>query len=697
MVQWSPDNVAGTGGASYDYGENFITHFSLTNFSGRGCPSEQDISFMPIVGKLQTTPADEASYQSTFSHQSEQASPGYYAVRLGTPHTLVQLSVTARTGFGRFTYPGTHEAAMLINPSTDAGGETNPSAIRVDPARREVFGFGSGRDGCGSNRYTIFFAAFFDRPFSGQGSWEGSTIHRGSTSSSGPRSGAYVTFDTSSNQVVQVKVGISYVSVANAESNVATEDAAWNLGDVINAAQSAWEAKLDQIQIAGGSQPELTAFYTALYHTLIHPSIFSDDNGEYTGFDGKVHQVAPGTIQYQDIPAWDQYRTLMPLDDLLDPRLAGDIITSLENDARQDPGQGLPRWEIADTNTGNMEGDPTDDIVATAYALGVRGFNAPLALELMRNGATNPGATSSGSPERPGLSDYLSHGYVSSQSYATSGSLTVQYSIDDYSIAQLARALGDTADYDLFSARAHNWENLFHDGYLDTRNGSGQFANVGPGSTSGYREGTNSQYIWMLANDLPAVISRLGGRASAAQQLSAFLSELNAGTASPYLYMGNEPGEVAPWDPILVGEPYVSQSAVRQIETQLFPDMITGLPGNDDAGSLSSWFVFASLGLFPEIQGLPGFVLGTPLFPAIEVHLENGSTLLIEAPGASDATAYIAGLTVNGRIYNANAWINAGSLLAGGTLQFSVSSTPSRSWGTALNLSASAVRQARAG
>jgi putative alpha-1,2-mannosidase len=315
----------------------------------------------------------------------------------------------------------------------------------------------------------------------------------------------------------------------------------------------------------------------------------------------------------------------------------------------------------------------------------------------MRSGATNPGVTSSGSPERPGLLDYLSHGYASSQSSATSGSLTVQYSIDDFSIAQFARALGDTADYEVFSTRAHNWENLFHDGYLDTRNERGQFANVGAGSTAGYREGTNSQYIWMLSNDLPTVISSLGGRAAAVPLLNAFLWQLNAGASSSYLYMGNEPAEVAPWDPILAGEPYVSQSVVRQIETQLFPDTTTGLPGNDDAGSLSSWFVFASLGLFPEIQALPGFVLGTPLFPAIEIHLENGSTLAIEAPGASDATAYIAGLSVNGHIYNANAWINAGSILAGGRLQFSVSSSPSRSWGTALDFSAPAIRPPRAG
>ena len=616
---------------------------------------------------------------------------------LNTPRTLVQLSVTARTGFGRFTYPSTHQAVMLINPSTDAGGSVNPIAIRVDPAKREVYGFGSGHDSCGGKNFTVYFAAFFDRPFGGSGSWGGSTIHHGSTGGSGLRSGAYVTFNTTANQVVQVKVGISYVSVANAENNVAAEDGAWDLGDVSNAAQSAWGAKLDQIEIDGGSVSELTSFYTALYHTLIHPSIFSDDDGEYRGFDGNVHPVAPGTIQYQDIPAWDQYRTLMPLDDLLDPSLAGNIITSLQNDARQDPGQGLPRWEFADTNTGNMEGDPADDIIATAYALGVRGFNAPLALEQMLNGASNPITTSSGYPERPGLADYLSSGYVFSQSYATSGSLTVQYSIDDFSIAQFARTLGDTADYETFSARAHNWEHLFHGGYLDIRSGSGEFADVGVGSTSGYREGTNSQYLWMLSDDLPNVISRLGGQVAARSLLGAYFSQLNAGVASPYFYMGNEPGEVAPWDAVLAGGPSASQAVVRRIQTQLFPDSTAGIPGNDDAGSLSSWFVFSALGLFPEIQGLPGFVLGTPLFPAIRIHLENGSTISITAPGASDANAYIAGLTVNGQTYDANPWINSGSLLEGGTLAFTISSTPSRSWGTRLNLSVPAVRPPLAG
>jgi predicted alpha-1,2-mannosidase len=621
MVQWSPDNVNGAGGTTYDYGKSYITHFSLTNFSGRGCPSNQDISFMPTVGALQTSPADESGYQSAFSHEDEQASPGYYSVMLTTPGTLAQLSVTARTGFGRFTYPGTRDAVMLINPSTNAGGAMNPIAINVDPLRREVSGYSTGKDGCGASHYTVYFAAFFDQPFSGYGSWSGSALHRGSTGSSGTGSGAYITFNTTVNPVVQVKVGLSYVSVASAEQNLAAEDDAWNLGAVANAAQSAWAARLDQIQIGGGSVPALTAFYTALYHTLIHPSIFSDDSGEYMGFDGKVHLVAPGAVQYQDIPAWDQYRTLMPLDDFLDPTLAGDIISSLQNDAQQDAGHGLPRWEIADTNTGNMEGDPADDIIATAYALGVRGFNAPLALQQMLYGATNRGATSDSFLERPGLSSYLSRGYVFSDSDATSGSLTVQYSVDDYSIAQFARALGDMADYETFSARAHNWEHLFHQGYLDIRNASGQFVGVGMGSGKGYREGTNAQYIWMLADDLPRVISSLGGRAAALSLLGAFFSQLNAGTQSPYFYMGNEPGEVAPWDGVLAGLPYTSQSVVRRIQTQLFPDSTSGIPGNDDAGALSSWLVFSALGLFPEVQGLPGFVLGTPLFPDISIHL----------------------------------------------------------------------------
>jgi putative alpha-1,2-mannosidase len=195
----------------------------------------------------------------------------------------------------------------------------------------------------------------------------------------------------------------------------------------------------------------------------------------------------------------------------------------------------------------------------------------------------------------------------------------------------------------------------------------------------------------MLSDDLPLVIADLGGPAIALTALSSFCSQLNAGASSSYLYMGNEPAEVAPWDSVLAGAPYASQSVVRRIQTELFLDSTAGIPGNDDGGALSSWFVFSALGLFPAIQGLPGFVLGTPLFPTISIQLENGSILSIRAPGASEATAYVSSLSVNGRSYNSNPWINIGSLLEGSTLDFAVSGTPHRSWGRQLNLSAPRV------
>ncbi|HLJ35597.1 MAG TPA: glycoside hydrolase domain-containing protein, partial [Ktedonobacteraceae bacterium] len=313
MLQWSPDTTSNIPGG-YNYLDSTIKGFSLTHFSGRGCTAYQDIPFMPSIGLPTVSPATHSSlYQSRFSHNSEDAHPGYYRVHLDTSNVDVELSVTARTGIARFTYPASRAATMLINAGGSINGNSN-AAVTIVPGNREVTGFATSTIGCGNNHYRLYFAAQFDRSFTNYGTWNKTAVNSGSTTSTSAHAGAYVSFDTTSNTVVQVKVGISFVSIANAEADLAAEQSGFNFISVRQHADTAWHSRLGSIVVQGGSSAEKTIFYTALYHASIHPNIFSDDNRQYIGFDGKVHTLAKSQhAQYENIAGWDQYRSLFPL------------------------------------------------------------------------------------------------------------------------------------------------------------------------------------------------------------------------------------------------------------------------------------------------------------------------------------------------------------------------------------------------
>jgi predicted alpha-1,2-mannosidase len=445
-------------------------------------------------------------------------------------------------------------------------------------------------------------------------------------------------------------------------------------------AEAAWNARLDQIQVSGGSEAAKTIFYTALYHTLFHPNIFSDANGQYIGFDGRIH-TARGYTQYENFPGWDMYRSLIGLLAILEPQETSDMLQSLVMDAQQGGGA-LPRWEVANDNSGGMVGDSDDVVIATSYAFGVRNFDARAALQAMDRGASQPNARAGKYHPREGLGDYLTLGYVSTR-LPGSAAITLEYSTDDFAIARLAQSLGETALYDRYMQRSHNWQHLFNaaSGYIEPRNPDGSFiANFNPISEDGFVESNGLQYNWMVPYDLPALFKAMGGSAKVVQRLDAHFTMLNAGPNSPYAFMGNEPEFEVPWEYDFAGAPYRTQDVVRRITTQLFQDIPGGLPGNDDGGAMSSWYVFAALGLYPEIPGVAGFALSSPLFPSITVHLGNGHDLHIVAQGSSPSMRNVQSLSVNGRSYN-SAWLPFAAIAQGATLRFTLGCQPDSAWG----------------
>jgi predicted alpha-1,2-mannosidase len=676
MVQWSPDTISNPPGG-YSYTDSIIKGLSLTHFSGRGCQVYQDFPFMPFVGNVTVSPATNASsYYSGFSHSREAARPGYYSVHLDGPNVTVELSVTLHTGMGRFFYPASTQSTMIINAGGSINGDTN-SGVSIIPSENEVTGSAESTVGCGSNPYVIFFAARFDRSFSSYGTWDGASVDHTSTSSSGQDTGAFVSFNTTSDQVVDVQVGISFVSVVNAELNLSAEFADFDLASVAKAASIAWNDRLNSIQVQGGSYNDTVAFYTSLYHVFFHPNIFNDVNGQYMGFDGLVHTVPSGHIQYENINGWDDYRTQIRLLSILAPSATSDIVQSLINDAQQGDGA-LPRWEQANADSHGMSGDSGDAIIAEAYAFGATGFNTSAALNAMIVGQPK---------EREGFTDYVNLGYVPADygSGTYSASITLEYANDDFALAQFARALGNSTEYATYIQRSADWESIFDNasGYVQPRDANGSWAQgFNPASDNGFEEGNSAQYSWMVTYNLKGLFEEMGGNSTVVGRLENFTSQMNAGPDSPYLWVGNEPSVEVPWEFDFAQAPSQTQELVRQIETQYWTDTAGGLPGNDDGGETSAWYVFAAIGLYPEITGVGGFVVGSPLFSSVTVNLAGGGqhVLRIEATGASDSAPYVQSLMLDGSP-SSSLWIPWSSVENGATLDFTLGSGPS-SWGS---------------
>ena len=722
MIQWSPDttpDVAASGGG-YSYADAAVNGFSLDHLSGTGCPSYGDVPILPTVGPVGPAPAGTSD---SFSHADEHAAPGRYAVTLGPSGIGTQLAVTTRTGLSRFTYPATADANVLVKVADSANPATT-SSVRV-VGRDELTGKVTSGSFCGTGgNYTFYFVARFDRPFVGAGSWDGSSVSPGTTSCTGSACGAYVTFDTRTDRAVMMKVGISYVSVADAAGNLAVEDPGWSLDQVQARATAAWNAVLGRIAVGGGSPSQQRTFTTALYHSLLDPDVVSDDNGEYPGPDGRVHRSTRD--HYANFSEWDIYRSEIQLVSLVAPKQAGDMVQSLVDDGTQNGW--LPKWAIVGGDESQMNGDSADPIIAAAYAFGVRDFDVHRALAEMVKGATENETGHGLEIERQYLSQYLSQHFVPADSldltsidYSIGGSVTLEYAIDDFAIARLALALGDHPVYGSMMQRAHNWEYLFNPatGYLQARAEDGSFpagpafaaSQFEPGGQLGFEEGNPIQYTWSVPQDLAGLAALMGGDAAAVGRLDTFFTSLDATRYQPYDWAGNEPSLWTPWEYDYVGAPEKAQATVRTIADELYADAPVDEPGNDDLGAISSWYVWAALGLYPVTPGTGDLALASPLFPTVSLLLPDGHRLVEHAPAASAFDPYVHSLTVTGVTRPAPApscaaatpatrstsatstsatsttswnqpWLPASVLTTGAVLDYGLSSRPDPSWGT---------------
>lgn len=683
MLQWSPDTPSQPPSSGYFYRDSAITGFSLTHVSGAGCAIYGDFAVLPVTGSIN----DPASITQAFEHSGEHASPGFYSVHLRSGID-VALTAAPRTGLASFTFPATSQANLLIETSSDQAGVTDARAWVAGPA--EVDGYASSGGFCGMpNTFTIYFAMRFDRPFTSYGAWSENVTTPGANRSEGVHSGQWVTFDTSSRPTVKVQAAVSYVSVAGAKVNL-NALSSWDLDAVRAQTQSAWRTLLGRVQIGGGSNDDQRMFYTSLYHALLSPTLYSDADGSYRGFDGQVHRDAPAHAEYTNFSGWDIYRTQAPLMAFLAPHETSDMMESLVHASQQ--GGWMPKWPVANGYTGVMGGDSADAIIAGAYAFGARDFDRGAALREMVTSATDT-ASAPGQGwyyPRPGLSEYLQYGYVvnthttSVSPVPNAASETLEYAVDDFSIAQFARSIGNERVYRTFLHRSQNWSQIFDKstGLMAPRDAEGAFMRTAltENGQSGFQEGNAAQYTWMVPQAMGSLVDALGGSAGAVSRLDLFFSKLDAGQSEPFAWFGNEPTLGAPWAYLYAGAPYKTQALNRAAMNALYAPTPDGIPGNDDLGTMSAWWAWNAMGLYPINPSVPVLLLEAPLFTHVAISSPSGKTIVIDAPQASKTNEYVQSLSIDGRRSD-RLWItlpSSGSM----HLQYALGPAPNTALGT---------------
>jgi predicted alpha-1,2-mannosidase len=756
MVQFSPDtngnSIAGPytsslRGKGYEYNDQAIRGFSMTHAS-QGCGYGGDFPILPTTwSDLTGTSTTTAPWNRRILKDpaSEVGEPGYYKVTAndGSANITSELSATTRGGVSTFTYPAGTTPKVFLKANQASWTSRYSSAMSIDPQTGIVTAQAQNGNFCRKgSRVTTYYALEFEQPIATSGTWVGGTAaQEGRTAvtsgGSNVELGGYLTFAPGTT-VVRARMAISYVSAENALLNLKTEIPtldATTLGTVRDANRAAWSEYLGKVRVsqpvAGQSDADQRTFYTALYHSITHPSTFSDVNGQYLGFETqpKVHNVSesPGAngrtrVQYSMFSDWDTYRSQAQWVSMLWPQIASDHAQSLVNAAGQMGS--FPKWTVANTSTNQMNGDSVVPLLGAIYAFGARDWDVSTALDHMVEaavgetagqwtGGTNqePGNTGVGTIERPAANVYNERQYApqiwqyQADHAVTGASYTQEFAVADFAISQLASALGERQIADQFMARSHYWQNLFNPTtqYVQPRDLNGKFPEGDPHNTSvdfgyrgfvdtvgqvGFEEGNVGQYLWFEPHDIAGLVNALGGKQTAIARLDDFVSHglVNGPwTSAPYMNLDNEPAFGVPWIYNYLGEPWRTTDVVDEATQTLFGYQPSGAePGNDDLGALASWYVWSALGVYPVTPGTDDLAVNTPLFDEAVVQLGSGRTLTIEAPGAhagrDQAPKYINGMRVNNRPQTAT-YVAASRFDRDTTIEYDVSATHN-DWGT---------------
>lgn len=663
--------IVKTNTSGYYYEQGHIKGFSHSRLSGTGAEDYGCFRVTPAVG-------DNEPAIMTYSHSNETASPGYYAVYLPSVGCLAEMTADTHTGVHRYTFYDSDDARLFIDVTSGAGGKTSyDGSVKYD----EETGIISGSciiDGQFSGRYDglpAYFAAVTDKPVV---SYE--------ISGDETDCGIDLNFGPLKNESVEMKVGISFVSAENALLNLKSETDGLDFDGVRQNAVDAWEERLSVIDIDADDETK-TIFYTALYHSMIMPTDFTDVNGEYLGFDKKTH-IAEGYTYRTDMSIWDTCRTTSPLYTLIAQDIQTDCLNSLVEMATSSGRGVIPRWPMGAGYTGSMFGDSANIMITESYLKGITDFDVEAAYEYMKNSSDNP-VTKDG---RTYVELYNEYGYIP-QDIAPgdeSVSRTIEYAWEDAAIASLAQALGKTEDAEKYTAKSMYYKNVFNPEtkYFQARNADGSFVwNFSPYITAFYdavmvkkfadcySEGSARHWRWNALHDIDGMIELFGSEEYFVSELEDFMEDASLTRAAldpgNGFWIGNQHDIHTPYLFSNAGRSDLTQKWVRWTLKNRFSTDINGLDGNDDGGTISAWYVFSSLGFYP-LAGTDKYWIGSPCVDSAEITLSNGNTLKVTAKNQSDKNVYVSSVTFNGKKLD-DIYITHEQLMSGGELVFEMS------------------------
>lgn len=681
MVQLSPDTrIDGSwdGCGGYHYSDSVIYGFTHTHLSGTGISDYGDILLMPTTGTPVLVPIKEGSYKkgyaSHFSHKRESASPGFYAVHLDDDGIDVSLTTSGRVGMHQYSFPASEQSNIILDLAHRD--EVIASSIQVIDARHVQ---GMRRSKGWAPNQVVYFAIEFSKQFNSYGiSLNDSLLHSSLLNPANDHNGknikAFFQFNTSENESIIAKVGISAVSMQGARNNLLNEIPDWNFEEVRINAEATWNYYLSKIEVKGGTANQQTIFYTALYHSLIAPNLYSDADGSYLGRDGQIH--AARHPYYTVFSLWDTYRALHPLLTIITPKQNTDFIKTMLLQFEQ--GGRLPVWELSANETDCMIGYHSVSVIADAAAKGLKGFDYRKALDAMQYSA---------GLSIYGLAPYREKGYISMEDEGESVSKTLEYAYDDWCIAQLALRLNDSAAFSSFIQRAQSWKNLFDPatGFLRPKKNGSFLTPFDPYEVNfNYTEANSWQYRFAVQQDIEGLKQMLGGTKNfeaAIDSLFTTSSKINGreqpditGMIGQYAH-GNEPSHHMAYLYNYAGNPAKTQAMVHKIMEQMYHNAPDGLSGNEDCGQMSAWYVFSAMGFYPVTPGTPYYAIGTPLFDTVRIHLDNQKTFTIVSKHAKPGDIYIQSMKLNGTNTD-TFYISQEMILKGSTVSFEMGSSP---------------------
>ncbi len=688
MVQLSPDtHTEGWDWCSgYHASDNSIMGFSHTHLSGTGAADYGDILLMPTVGKIQLEPGSrenpDEGYRSRFTHQNEKAEPGFYSVFLDDYTINVELTATERCGFHKYIFPKSDSSNIILDLFHGIQDITcNASLTILD--NQTIQGFR--RSGGWANDHTVFFYAQFSKPFKTSGIYDGEKILNGIKSFDGKIIKSFFTFSTDKNESVFVRIGISSTSIEGAKKNLEKEIPVWDFEKIRKSASDKWEEELSKIQVEGKKKDELITFYTALYHTMLAPNIFSDVDGGYTGMDKKIHYAKNFTM-YTVFSLWDTFRALHPLLSIIDKKRTNDFINSMLE--KYEESGLLPVWELASNETNCMIGYHAIPVIVDAFMKGINNYDTLKIYQAMKTSAMQ---------NFRGLDYYRKIGFVPMDKEIEAVSKTLEYAYDDWCIAKMANRLGKKDDYDYFLNRAQNYKNVFDHStkFMRGRNYNGMWKKVFdpaepfPGGSGEFTEGSSWQYTWFVPQDVSGLITLMGG----SEKFSAKLDELfkvdslkdyfvpsdMTGLIGQYAH-GNEPSHHVAYLFNYTGDAWKTQSRIRDIMKKMYTANRDGLCGNEDCGQMSAWYIFSAIGFYPVTPGSNIYAIGSPLFDRVTFNLENGKKFIIETQNNSNKNIYIQSASLNKEKYQ-KSFLRYSDIENGGVLQFKLSDSPNKNWG----------------